>query len=215
MNKIVETIERIKDFINEYAYKIIISLVSACAILILAGFWLIRGSNLSADNNGEPSGDQSNKVTSTESNDSGEVYVDVKGEVKHPGMYKLNSGSRVNDAIKQAEGFTKNADQSSINLAQNLSDEEVIVVDNYKNHKKNTQNSFSNASSNNSESGKIHLNSADTTELQKLDRVGAKTAQKIVDFRNENHGFKNIEEIKQVSGLGDKSYERLKDSVTL
>lgn len=215
MNKIVETIERIKDFINEYAYKIIISLVSACAILILAGFWLIRGSNLSADNNGESSGDQSNKVTSTESNDSGEVYVDVKGEVKHPGMYKLNSGSRVNDAIKRAEGFTKNADQSSINLAQNLSDEEVIVVDNYKNHKENTQNSFSNASSNSSESGKIHLNSADTNELQKLDRVGAKTAQKIVDFRNENHGFKNIEEIKQVSGLGDKSYERLKDSVTL
>lgn len=215
MNKIVETIERIKDFINEYAYKIIISLVFACAILILAGFWLIRGSNLSADNNGESSGDQSNKVTSTENNDSGEVYVDVKGEVKHPGMYKLNSGSRVNDAIKQAEGFTKNADQSSINLAQNLSDEEVIVVDNYKNHKENTQNSFSNASSNSSESGKIHLNSADTNELQKLDRVGAKTAQKIVDFRNENHGFKNIEEIKQVSGLGDKSYERLKDSVTL
>lgn len=170
--------------------------------------------NVATDYSEQSSVVASSSSSQSQSSASGELYIDVKGEVKHPGVYQIPSNSRVTDVIKEAGGFKADADEQNVNLAKVLNDQDVVVV-----NKKGAAGSSSFASSNNTSTGnsannvKVNLNTADLNELQKLDRVGEKKAQKIIDYRNQHNGFHSIDEIKQVSGFGDKTFERLKDSL--
>lgn len=170
--------------------------------------------NVATDYSEQSSVVASSASPQSQSSTSGDLYIDVKGEVKHPGVYQIPSNSRVTDVIKEAGGFKADADEQNVNLAKVLNDQDVVVV-----NKKGAAGSSSFASSNNTSTGnsannvKVNLNTADLNELQKLDRVGEKKAQKIIDYRNQHNGFHSIDEIKQVSGFGDKTFERLKDSL--
>nr|WP_302467390.1 ComEA family DNA-binding protein [Lactobacillus sp. B3795] len=170
--------------------------------------------NVATDYSEQSSVGASSSSSQSQSSASEELYIDVKGEVKHPGVYQIPSNSRVTDVIKEAGGFKADADEQNVNLAKVLNDQDVVVV-----NKKSAAGSSSFASSNNTTTSssannvKVNLNTADLNELQKLDRVGEKKAQKIIDYRNQHNGFHSIDEIKQVSGFGDKTFERLKDSL--
>ncbi len=170
--------------------------------------------NVATDYSEQSSVVASSSSSQNQSSASGDLYIDVKGEVKHPGVYQIPSNSHVTDVIKEAGGFKSDADEQNVNLAKVLKDQDVVVV-----NKKGAAGSSAFASSNNTNTGssannaKVNLNTADLNELQKLDRVGEKKAQKIIDYRNQHNGFHSIDEIKQVSGFGDKTFERLKDSL--
>lgn len=170
--------------------------------------------NLATDYSEQSSVVASSSSYKSQSSASGDLYIDVKGEVKHPGVYQIPSNNRVTDVIKEAGGFKADADKQSVNLAKVLNDQDVVVV-----NKKGATGSSSFDSSNNTITGnsannvKVNLNTADLNELQKLDHVGEKKAKKIIDYRNQHNGFHSIDEIKQVSGFGDKTFERLKDSL--
>ncbi|KPN79837.1 hypothetical protein RZ56_05070 [Apilactobacillus kunkeei] len=219
MNKILDFSAQIKEIIDEHAYKILICLL---LISFSLGLVIILIMNKNSDDTGNVATDyseQSSVVASSSSVDhddsiaTKDLYIDVKGEVKHPGVYQIPSNSRVTDVIKEAGGFKADADEQNVNLAKVLNDQDVVVV-----NKKGASGSSSFASSvsgtsSSSNNVKVNLNTADLNELQKLDRVGEKKAQKIIDYRNQHNGFHSIEEIKQVSGFGDKTFERLKDSL--
>ncbi len=170
--------------------------------------------NTATDYSEQSSSTVTSSSTKNYSGTTKDLYIDVKGEVKHPGVYRIESNSRVTDVIKEAGGFKSDADEQNVNLAKVLNDQDVVVV-----NKKGDAGSSSFSSSSNttvsssSNSVKVNLNTADVNELQKLNRVGEKKAQKIIDYRNQHNGFHSIEEIKQVSGFGDKTFERLKDSL--
>lgn len=145
------------------------------------------------------------------------VFVDVKGAVKNEGVYELSSGSRVTDVVKLAGGFTEDADKKSVNLAEKVTDEAVIYVARVgENVAPTTTNSQANGSAQQEESSdKINLNTATLAELQTISGIGAKRAQDIIDYRDANGGFSSVDDLANVSGIGEKTLEKLKSEVTV
>ncbi|URZ87960.1 helix-hairpin-helix domain-containing protein [Floricoccus penangensis] len=159
-----------------------------------------------------------NSTTIIEKQENLSIVVDVKGAVNTPGTYKVSSNLRVNDVVKLAGGMTKDADNKSVNLAQKITDEMVIYVasigENINIIDEPTKSTKSNGSIDES-SNKININTADVNQLQTLSGVGAKKAQDIIDYREQNGDFKKIEELQNVSGFGAKSIEKLKENLTV
>lgn len=142
-----------------------------------------------------------------------EIMVHISGAVKKPGILKLDSSKRVVDALERAGGATDDADLDRINLAARLHDEEKIYIP--KIGEVNTSELAPLISGNQSgnNAGKININTADSSELQKIPGVGAKTAEKIINYRSQN-SFSSIEDIKNVDGIGDKKFESMKDYIS-
>ena len=146
------------------------------------------------------------------------IFVDVKGAVKMPGVYKLQQGDRLIDAINEAGGYLAEANANVLNHALKVTDEMVIYVpligENIEDFKL-FQDIQSNptATSVDSSSNKINLNTATEAELTTLPGIGPSKAQAIIDYRETVGRFKVIEDLKNVSGIGDKTYEKLKDQI--
>lgn len=145
------------------------------------------------------------------------IYVDVGGEVNYPGLYSLPEGSRVNDAIIIAGGATEKADLSEVNLAYILSDALKITIPKKEveiKKKKAIVSKSINISSNNSELGKININTASKEQLKTLYGIGDSTAEKIIKYREENGTFSDAEELKKVSGIGESKYDKIANNIT-
>ncbi len=153
------------------------------------------------------------------------IVVHITGEVKKEGILYLAKGARIADAIKEAGGETDEADLSQVNLAYKLQDGQKIYIPN-KNEKVSmyiTDNGGNNIieESNNTQNGekggskKVNINTASQSELDSLPGIGPALAQNIIDYREENGGFKSIEELQNVKGIGDAKYDDIKDNVTI
>ncbi len=142
-----------------------------------------------------------NSETSVTSN----IYVDIGGEVVSPMLAELPEGSRVEDAINAAGGLTDQADLSSINRAKFLEDGEKIFIPAQVEGDSVYESGITN--------GKININTADSDALQTLNGVGPATAEKIMDYRENSGGFETIEDLKNVAGIGEKTFDKLKDYI--
>jgi competence protein ComEA len=140
------------------------------------------------------------------------IYVHVVGYVVHPGLYALQVGDRVSDAIFAADGFGKHADQASINLARPLTDGEQIVV---LGGSSKSLNSSTFSAPKSSAQSLVNLNHAPQSEIESLPGVGPTLASRIIDWRLANGGFKTKADLQKVAGIGDKLFGRLKDLVSL
>jgi competence protein ComEA len=134
------------------------------------------------------------------------LYVHIVGEVLTPGMYQLPLGARLVDAVFAAGGLTEFADNSSVNLARELSDGEQVFVSSV-----NEQSETLGTSS----GGLISINRASDKELEELPGIGPALSARIIAWREANGGFKSIEDLLKVSGIGENLLSGLKDSVTL
>lgn len=138
------------------------------------------------------------------------IMVHISGQVYKPGLVKLNLGDRVIDAVNLAGGLNIEADLDKINLAKKLNDEEKIYVPKIGEEAKEE---ILFISSNQGEgTGKININSCSKSELITLPGIGDVIADRIIDYRSSNP-FQNIEEIKNVSGIGEKKFEGIKDMI--
>lgn len=161
---------------------------------------------------------EKNEVENKIEKEVNEIVVHITGEVKKEGIVYLKEGDRVIDAIKEAGGETKNADLSKVNLAYELSDGQKIYIPNKGEKLDNfiiDEGGSASMSENDNKQTKININTADEVELDNLPGIGPSIAKKIVDYRNENGKFNNIEDIKNVSGIGDSKYEDIKDNITV
>lgn len=140
------------------------------------------------------------------------IVVEVKGEVTRPDVYELEEGSIVKELIDMAGGLTKEADISRINRAKKLQNHELVVIGNI-NDKENMN--MIEESSEAEYDGLININSANLEELKKISGVGDVKAQSIIEYREKNGGFKSIDEIKNIDGIGEKTFEKIKDKITL
>ncbi len=152
------------------------------------------------------------------------LSVHVVGEVANPGLYEVDAGSRVQAAIDAAGGFTNDANQGSVNLAREIVDGEQIVVASKSASAAGAAGAGSagTASSGTSASGAsgasgglVNINTADIAGLSSLSGIGEATAKKIIADREKNGPFKTTKDITRVSGIGDKKYEAIKDSITV
>lgn len=143
-----------------------------------------------------------------------DIFVHVTGAVAKPGVYAAEVGSRVFDIVAMAGGFTKKADQASVNLARLVSDGEQLLVFE-RSSTTNTIASTSNSSASSMAGTLISLNRATQSELEELPGVGPTLAQRIVDWRSANGGFKSLEDLLEVGGIGDKLFAGIQGKVAL
>ncbi len=137
------------------------------------------------------------------------IYIDLKGEVLYPGVYKVEEDARLYEAVNMAGGFTIDADLNAVNLSIKLHDEDVIYIPNVSDNYLEIWSKEETV-----ESSKININIATISQLVTLPGIGESTAQKIIDYRNEFGPFETIEDIKSVSGIGDATFEEIKDFIT-
>ena len=158
-----------------------------------------------------------NNVSSEEkSEETGKIKVCVTGEVNSPGVRELGEGARIEDAIQKAGGIKPEANLKEINLASEIEDGEKIYVPNLVEQvEETTLSSESEANTSSKSEGKVNINKASVSELTSIPGVGASTAQKIITYREENGKFKTIEDIKNVSGIGDSKYNSMKDFISV
>src|SRR5574344_802554 len=138
------------------------------------------------------------------SNEITTIRVDVKGEVNKPGVYILNKGEIILDAINMAGGLTKKANTSDINLSKELTNEMVIMVSsNATNKSINSQNNISSNNQSSKTSSKVSINTGSLSELMTLTGIGEAKAKNIISYREKNGLFKKIDDIKNVTGIGE------------
>ena len=142
------------------------------------------------------------------------ITVYVCGSVLNVMNVTVPKESRVEDAIRLAGGTTANADINGINMAQKLSDEDMVYVP-QKGEIIEAGTNNSNISASPAKKGKININKASAVEFDTLPGVGPSIAQKIVEYRSSRGGFKSIEELNNVSGIGTEKYKDIKDLITI
>ena len=150
------------------------------------------------------------------------IIVHITGAIQEEGIVELEEGARIKNAIEEAGGLTEDADLSNVNLAYQLKDgqkiyipriadiEEVesiilqngeeVILDNEENVNEGVDE-------------KVNINTATSTQLETLPGIGSETAKKIIEYRQNNGEFKKIEDIKNVSGIGETKFEKIKDSI--
>lgn len=183
-------------------------LVAALVAIMVLGAFSSPGVTVEA---AEEQAAQEEPAAEQEQAEPATVYVHVAGAVNEPGLYAMDDGARLQDAIEAAGGFADDAQQESVNLARAVADGEQIVVT----RKSEAAEAAPAVSSGGAATGKVNINTADAAALTTLDGVGDATAAKIIAYREANGPFKRIEDIKEVSGIGDKKFEGMKDSITV
>lgn len=136
----------------------------------------------------------------------GQIFVDIKGEIQNPGVYEMPPDTRVKDVINMAGGFTTNADQNMINLAQKVFDEMIIIVPKL-GEKGGGENGSTTGTS------KIRINYATLEEIESLPGIGPSKAEAIIQYRDEHGYFKKIEDLLEVSGIGEKTLEGFQEEI--
>lgn len=164
---------------------------------------------------------QTNTTKETEEKN---IFVHIAGCVQKEGMLELSSNSRIADAIEKAGGLTQEADLSDINLAYLLEDGMKIYIPNQNERQENNEKTEDTAKTENTPSMQIqdtntkqdviNINTATQEELDTLPGIGPATAAKIIAYRKEKGKFNNKEEIKEVSGIGEAKYEKIKEYIS-
>ena len=230
----MEKIEKLKEIWEDYKVFIILIAIGglACIFFLFQPFISksssierniesIRQVQSSSSKGGISSSSASSSSSSSDLSDS--LKVDVKGAVKYPGVYDLPLDSRVTDAIAKAGGLIDGADSKSINLAQKLKDEAVIYVAKMGEQAPINPASSALGTASEKEAGrtseasdkKVPLNRASEEELRTVPGIGAKRAKDILDYRQEHGPFSSVDDLKKVSGIGQKSLEKLREHFTL
>ena len=142
-------------------------------------------------------------------------YVDISGEVHNPGVYKVNSTTRLYELVNKAGGLTEDADRDAINQASYLEDGSKIIIPKVGETTSGTSAAVSGDSSSNSGvSEKVNINTADKEELMTLPGVGEVIADRIIEYRAGSR-FASAEDIKNVSGIGEATFEKMKSKITV
>lgn len=162
--------------------------------------------------------ERNNKVDNDilEGNSNSKIVVEIKGEVMNPDVYTLNEGSIIKDLIEVAGGLTQEADISNINRAKEIKNHELIIIKNINDTDIEEQEQVEDYEINEeSDDERISINDSDLSKLKEIPGIGEVKANAIILYREENNGFKSIDELKNVDGIGEKTFEKIKDRIKL
>ena len=239
------------DFIFEKRnFFLIVSLILNGLLISVSGYLLYNNVNYECEECNY------NEITTISEDEKENFYIEIKGAVKKPGVYLVNSNSIIDDVVKLAEGFTKKAYTKNINLSKKVSNELVVYVYTESEYKKlnekeqviikeecvcpsyeitdctNSGNSLvvpdsnttndndiaidikDNTEKENENDSLVNINTASLEELMTLSGIGESKAKAIIEYR-EKSKFNTIDEIKNVSGIGDAAFEKIKNNITI
>ncbi|MFV8261308.1 helix-hairpin-helix domain-containing protein [Aerococcus viridans] len=186
-------------------------------------------SGIASEISREEANEEANEESETNANSAPNEtwYVDIKGAIKVPQVVPVTPGMRVHDVVEMAGGVTGEADQSQVNLAQLVADQMVIYVPKVGEEvspstealvadSKVTESAVSESSGDGTSDGDlVNINTADTTMLQTLSGIGEKRAADIINYRETNGLFETVDDLNQVSGIGEKTMEKLRPLITV
>lgn len=203
--------------------KIILIILICITIGAISYYIYEKDSNITIEEQKQESSETTIKKEEEKGN---KIIVHVSGAVNKEGIVELEEDSRISDAIEKAGGLKQDANMKEINLAYKLEDGMKIYIpnineientetDNQENMQKYIREAeeISENTGNNKKESKVNINKATKEELDTLPGIGPSTANKIISYREENGDFKNIEEIKEVSGIGESKFEKIKDLI--
>ena len=198
-------------FFRQNVKSIILAFV--CSLIVIIGGLFYFNQSKTEDYSGVSfsniSNETNNKDEKAEDKHDEKIFVDVKGAVKHPGVFETTKDKRVKDLIEEAGGLLEDADTSTLNLSQKVKDQMVIYV--LKHGEKPKQISDSGSSSSNTDV--ININTANLEQLMKISGVGKTKAEAIISYREKNGDFKKKEDITKVRGIGKATFEKIKDKI--
>ena len=198
-------------FFRQNVKSIILAFV--CSLVLIIGGLFYFNQNKTEDYSGVSfsniSNETNNKDEKAENRHDEKIFVDVKGAVKHPGVFETTKDKRVKDLIEEAGGLLDDADTATLNLSQKVKDQMVIYV--LKHGEKPKQISDGGSSSSNTDV--ININTANKEQLMKISGVGKTKAEAIISYREKNGDFKKKEDITKVRGIGKATFEKIKDKI--
>ena len=198
-------------FFRQNVKSIILAFV--CSLIVIIGGLFYFNQSKTEDYSGvsfsNTSNETNNKDEKAEDKHDEKIFVDVKGAVKHPGVFETTKDKRVKDLIEEAGGLLEDADTSTLNLSQKVKDQMVIYV--LKHGEKPKQISDGGSSSSNTDV--ININTANKEQLMKISGVGKTKAEAIISYREKNGDFKKKEDITKVRGIGKATFEKIKDKI--
>ena len=198
-------------FFRQNVKSIILAFV--CSLIVIIGGLFYFNQSKTEDYSGVSfsniSNETNNKDEKAEDKHDEKIFVDVKGAVKHPGVFETIKDKRVKDLIEEAGGLLDDADTSTLNLSQKVKDQMVIYV--LKHGEKPKQISDGGSSSSNTDV--ININTANKEQLMKISGVGKTKAEAIISYRDKNGDFKKKEDITKVRGIGKATFEKIKDKI--
>ena len=198
-------------FFRQNVKSIILAFV--CSLVLIIGGLFYFNQNKTEDYSGVSfsniSNETNNKDEKAENRHDEKIFVDVKGAVKHPGVFETTKDKRVKDLIEEAGGLLDDADTSTLNLSQKVKDQMIIYV--LKHGEKPKQISDGGSSSSNTDV--ININTANKEQLMKISGVGKTKAEAIIAHREKNGDFKKKEDITKVHGIGKATFEKIKDKI--
>ena len=198
-------------FFRQNVKSIILAFV--CSLIVIIGGLFYFNQSKTEDYSGvsfsNTSNETNNKDEKAEDKHDEKIFVDVKGAVKHPGVFETTKDKRVKDLIEEAGGLLDDADTSTLNLSQRVKDQMVIYV--LKHGEKPKQISDSGSSSSNTDV--ININTANKEQLMKISGVGKTKAEAIISYREKNGDFKKKEDITKVRGIGKATFDKIKDKI--
>lgn len=201
---------------KKFDKKLLISIFLLILIVFIAIYFFTKEDSSNLDFNELFVSD--NKVSSQDEVD--EIVIHIDGEVLNPGVIKLALGSRIADAIEYSGGLTANANISNVNLAYQLSDGQKVYIPSINDVTEidtiqNTAGENIIKSDGAKNSNTININTATQSELETLSGIGSSTASKIIDYRNKNGKFKTIQDLMNVSGIGEAKFNSIKDYISI
>jgi competence protein ComEA len=205
----IEGSNQMKDLLEIHKLKLLAVLVLLIIIMI---YFFIRSDvqdDITFEEASSPLINETSQKTSVTIEEPIIMMVDVKGAVRIPDVYVAEQDERVIDLIKKAGGFTDKADQNQVNLSQHVEDEMVIHVPNL-GDSENIQ-----IGSNLPQNNLVNINKASDSELQTLPGIGPSKALAIIEYRDTNGGFRTVDEIKKISGIGEKTFEKLEPHISI
>ena len=199
-------------FFRQNVKSIILAFV--CSLVLIIGGLFYFNQNKTEDYSvvsfSNTSNETNNKDEKAENRHDEKIFVDVKGAVKHPGVFETTKDKRVKDLIEEAGGLLDDADTSTLNLSQKVKDQMVIyILKHGEKPKQMTENAITSSSS-----GEIiNINTANKEQLMKISGVGKTKAEAIIAHREKNGDFKTKEDITKVRGIGKSTFEKIKDKI--
>ncbi|MEC2401894.1 competence protein ComEA [Bacillus subtilis] len=203
------------NWLNQHKKAIV--LAASAAVFTAIMIFLATGKNKEPVKQAVPTEAENTVVKQEANNDesSETIVIDIKGAVQHPGVYEMRTGDRVSQAIEKAGGTKEQADEAQVNLAEILQDGTVVYIPKKGEETAVQQGGGGSVQSVGGKGALVNINTATLEELQGISGVGPSKAEAIIAYREENGRFQTIEEITKVSGIGEKSFEKIKSSITV
>ncbi len=202
------------DYIRKYWYIVLIVIIILAYIVISTTTGMVHSTEDLAweESMTDIEGEVEHEKVEEEEKPPAIFFIDIKGEIISPGVYEIKESNRVLEVIKMAGGFTEFAEQRGVNLAEKVRDEMVIYVPRIG---EDPSNWTSLQATTNTINKMVNINYAQKVELETLPGIGPSKADDIIAYREENGPFQSIDDLDNVSGIGEKSLEKLREFITV